>query len=119
MTCCDPRIEAALRLVVRTAARGLTRGRIEGRGGPDDPPGIDVREAEGTNPRCVDDPGRGLVRAVAGDPKGDGRRGRVPPAAGDGVDPTDRPQGIRDEGVDQRRLAHTAVSYQDRRPPPE
>src|SRR3954469_12345575 len=108
MTCCDPRIQAALRLVVRTAARALTGARIEVRERLDDPRGIDVREAEGTNPRCVDHPGRGLVRAVAGDPEGDGRRGRVPPTAGDGVDPTDRPQGIRDEGVDERRLAHTA-----------
>ncbi len=45
-----------------------------------------------------------------GQPQGDGRRGGLPAAPGDGVDRSDGPLRPRDQGIDQGRLADSGVT---------
>ena len=64
-------------------------------------------QPEGADAGCVDDP------AVAvGELEEIGTRGRVPAAAGDGVDDADLTVGVGHERVDQGGLAHAAVAHE-------
>ena len=74
---------------------------------------VHVREAEAADPGRVDDPAE---RRVGQRRQRAHRAGRGVPALADRADHADRPVGVRDEPVDQRRLAHAGVPDQDREP---
>ncbi len=80
----------------------------------DDPRRVDVGEAERAHAGGVDDP-----PVVVGQGEGDRRARGVPAAPGDVVDHADGAQGVRDEGVDDRRLADAGVPDEHADPPGE
>jgi hypothetical protein len=108
----DPRVEGALRLVVRARPGAVVRtgGKLGER--PDHPRRVDVREPEAADPRGVDDPA-----GVLGERQRHRARRGVPAPAGHRVDDADRPVRLGHERVDQRRLADAGVADEDARTP--
>ena len=96
-------VRAAARAVLGDAARSVNAPRMFA--------GSTWPEPERAHARGVDDPAGAAVAVL--DAERDRRRRRVPPAAGDLVDPADRPVGAGHERVHERRLADAGVPDED------
>ena len=111
----DVGVERAVCLVVRAAAWAFGSAGGELREVVDDRRRVDVCEAERTNAGGVDDP----AALRPGKFEGDRRRRGVAPASRHVVDVAGRARGIRNEGVDQCRLADAGVPDEDADTPGE